>query len=179
MDIIDLFSNSENLGKNERVRNIVTLYALNRDIHIMGNMTFPLEDKMDILFEKDNTISPDEEILKNFPIEKLLVISLPIYKKLKSGDYEINIKNFEFKNDDEDVKDGDSIVNEISKNLTVKFIETFEKELLNIEDIKDEKLKNFKNFKRIDILENNMKDAIKKENYEKAAEIRDEIKKLK
>jgi hypothetical protein len=174
MNIFNLFENNKDIKKVERIRNIITLYALNKDLHLMNNDSFSLKEDEDInaFFEKYQSFDNVEEIdIEDFPIEKLFLFSIPVYEKLKSGEFEINIDNIPFVNDD-------FMKDDISESLSNTYIDTFEKELIKLDNIENDTLKEYKHNYQIKHLKDLMDEYIRTEEYEKAAEIRDEINSL-
>jgi len=177
MNLFDLFENNKYVEELERLQNIITLYALNRDLCNMNNEEFILKNDEDIdyFFDKYDTFENVSDIdINDFPLEKLFLASISIYKKIKNGNYSIDIESLHlpFLDNDSEMKD------QISETLSDTYVTIFEKEIAKLKYVKDEKLKKFIYDYQINKLKSKLQECIDKEEYEKAAEIRDEINEL-
>lgn len=184
---MDLFFQDN--GNNEsyearRIRHIMILYIFSKDFAESNNENFSLKNDHEILdfFNKYEKATSFESMkLDDFPVEKVFLNILPIYKKIKSGEYKININEIEgikinLKNDEENDENNDKLKNDISESISETFTQIFEEEIIKLEIQSDnEELKDFQNSFLITYLEEKMNEYVKNEEYEKAADIRDQI----
>jgi UvrB/uvrC motif len=175
---LDLFENRKYSRKIEKIQNVMGLYSLARSICAMNNEPFAFEDDKDVVefFGKYEELKTIEDFnINDFPIERLFVEVIPLYKKIKNKKLELNIDIF---NIPFDLNNIDSqLPEEIEDTIKEVFVKCFESELKNI-DTKNKKLKKIKYNLVIDNLTSQMEEYVQKEEYEQAAIIRDEIKDL-
>lgn len=175
MDAFDLFLIQ--YDNSERIKNLLTLYALNKDIHTINEMFFPLSEEEEFIyfFEKYREGTNLYEIdIRDFPIEKLLIFCIEIYEKIRNDEIRINVEKLDFPFE----LDKKGMELEIKKTIKETYINAFLEEIKR-DDLQDEFLLKYKNQIIVSQLEEKMYEYSKKEEYEKAAEIRDEIKKIK
>jgi hypothetical protein len=147
------------------------IYALARDIYILIDEKFSISNDKEIdsfLDKYSNLYDINEVNLNDFPTEKLFIETYSLYKRIKENKVQITPERLNKTN----LKvDNEKLEEQIVTAIKDTFIKYYEIELDNFDDIKSPKLLEIK----IEMLNFKMERYVKREKYEKAAQIRDEI----
>jgi len=173
-----LFENNKASRKLEKIQNVIGAYSLAKDIYFMINEPFFFSEDVDVIefFDKYKDLENIEDMeINDFPIEKLFLEVYSLYKKIKENKINLNIDISKLPIEIANIDSFSS--EEIEDIIKDAFIKCYEVEIKK-SDFKNKKLKKLRYDLIINNLNKKMEEYIKKEEYEQAAIIRDEIKEL-
>lgn len=173
-----LFENNKTTRKLEKIQNVIGAYSLAKDIYAMINEPFFFSENDDVIkfFDKYEELENIEDMkIEDFPIEKLFIEIYSLYEGIKNNKIKININISKLP---VEIANIDSFTpEEIEDIIKDAFIKCYESEIKK-SDFKNKKLKKLKYDLIVNNLKEKMENHVKKEEYEEAAIIRDEIKEL-